>query len=86
MSEAPRLCLPIGRHRAGLPGNVNMVIGSAFLPANPAKAGQGIKPTGPRGGGPQDLCCLLGCFLGDRFSDSMTNNLITNNLITLRAG
>ena len=30
-SEAP--CLPTGRHRAGLPGNVNMITESAFLPA-----------------------------------------------------
>jgi hypothetical protein len=37
-------------HRAGLPGNVDMITGSAFLPAYPAKTGQarrGIQPTCP---------------------------------------
>ena len=32
MSEAPRPCLPTGRHRAGLPGNVDMIRGSALTP------------------------------------------------------
>ena len=40
-SESPRSCLPTpvptaggaGRHRARLPGNLNMITGSAFLPA-----------------------------------------------------
>jgi hypothetical protein len=32
-SEALHPCLPAGRHRAGLPGNVDMITGSAFLPA-----------------------------------------------------
>ena len=31
-SEAPRPCLPTGRHRTGLPGNVDMIIGSALTP------------------------------------------------------
>jgi len=33
--------------RAGLPGNLDMIIGSALLPAYPPKAGRGIKPTCP---------------------------------------
>jgi hypothetical protein len=33
--------------RAALPGNVNMIIGSAFLLSYPAKAGRGIQPTCP---------------------------------------
>ena len=32
-SEASRPCLPTGRHKAELPGNVDMITGSAFLPA-----------------------------------------------------
>jgi len=32
-NEAPRPCLPAGKHRTGLPGNVDLMIGSAFLPA-----------------------------------------------------
>jgi hypothetical protein len=32
-NEATRPCLPAGRHRAGLPGNVDMIARSAFLPA-----------------------------------------------------
>ena len=39
--------LKISAHRAGLPGNVEMITRSAFLPACPAKAGRGIKPTCP---------------------------------------
>jgi hypothetical protein len=31
-SEAPRPCLPTGRHRAGLPGNVDSITGSALTP------------------------------------------------------
>jgi hypothetical protein len=31
-SEAPRPYLPAGRHRAGLPGNENTIIGSALTP------------------------------------------------------
>jgi len=33
-------------HRAGLPGNVDMITGSAFLPA-PAAGRRGIQPTCP---------------------------------------
>ena len=53
--EAPRPCLPTpvptaggaGRHRAGLLRNVDIISQSAFLPAYPARAGRGIKPTCP---------------------------------------
>ena len=36
-----------GRQRAGLPGNVDMITGSAFLRAYSAKAGRGVRPTCP---------------------------------------
>ena len=39
--------LRAGRHKAGLPGNVDMITGSAFLSA-PAAGRRGIQPTCPR--------------------------------------
>ena len=55
-SEVPRLPLRRGRHRAGLPGNVEIITGSALtplwesvtaLPSYPSKAGREIQPTCP---------------------------------------
>ena len=45
-SEAPRPCLPTGRHRAGLPGNVDMITESTSPPP---------LPTGRKAGHPADL-------------------------------
>jgi hypothetical protein len=46
ISEAPHPCLPSGRHTAGPPGNLDMITGSAFLPA-PVAGRRGIQPTCP---------------------------------------
>ena len=44
--DRPRQGVKLPAHRAGLPGNVDVVTGSAFLPA-PAAGRRGIKPTCP---------------------------------------
>ena len=49
MSEAPRPRLPIARHRAGLPGNVDIITGSAFLPAYKSGHPADLPVKGPLG-------------------------------------
>jgi hypothetical protein len=54
-NEASRPCLPTGRHRAGLPGNVDTITGSALTPLQESVTALPTPAYGQEGGAPSRL-------------------------------